>query len=112
MRTFASTRDNDFVIVRGSMQLIDGAEAVSSVSRHYAQTMRGEMIHKTKNGLPFWPTVFDRVQEAQYAAEVTKRIEEIPEVKSVKRVVVSKHDGVLEYEAEISTVYGDVTVNG
>lgn len=112
MKTFASTQNNDFLVERGSMRLLEDVEAASSVSRHYAQTMRGEMIHKTRHGVPFWPTVFDKVQEAQFASEVSRRIEEIPEVNNVKRIIVSNHDGVLEYMADISTIYGDVTING
>lgn len=112
MITFASTRDNDFLIKDGSMRLSSGVVAVAMTARHYAQTMLGEMIHKTKSGIPFWPTVFDRVSEAQFVAGLRLRIMELPEVTELRDLSVVINDGMLQYTVTLVTIYGQEVLEG
>ena len=112
MITFASTRNNDFLIDSGSMRLSSGVVAVALVARHYAQTILGEMIHKTKNGIPFWPSVFDRVSEEQFSAALRLRIMELDAVTEVRDLSVTANNGMLQYTLTLVTIYGQEVLEG
>lgn len=106
MRTFLTDRNNDLVISDGNLTALSGLDAVISASKHYAQTLHGEMIHDMTNGIRMFDTAFNRPRLALFANEIRRRIMQVPDVIAVTRLDARVSQGTLFYDAWISTQYG------
>lgn len=111
MRTFLTDRNNDLVISDGNLTALSGLDAVISASKHYAQTLHGEMIHDINNGIRMFDTAFNRPRLALFANEIRRRIMQVPDVISVTDIDVRVSQGTLFYDAQISTQYGSGQVS-
>ena len=113
MRTFKIDENNDFAICDdGNLVIVSDKEAVSILTRHYAQATRGEMIHQMDKGIPYFKTVFGANPNVfQFEAAFRARMREIDGVESVTSFSAQLIDGVLKYESTIKTIYGEVQIN-
>lgn len=113
MRTFLTDGNNDFVIGdNGNLSIIQDIEAVSQESRHFAATLRGEMIHSMINGIAYFRDVFNQTPNlAQVEASLRRRILSIGDVREITFLRASIVGETLKYEATIKTVYGEVSIN-
>lgn len=111
MRTFLTDRNNDLVISDGNLTALSGLDAVISASKHYAQTLHGEMIHDMTNGIRMFDTAFNRPRLALFANELRRRIMQVPDVIAVTRLDVRVSQDTLFYDAWISTQYGSGQVS-
>lgn len=111
MRTFQTDRNNDLVISDGNLTVLSGLDAVISASRHYAQTLHGEMIHSVPDGVRMFDTAFNQPRIALFKNELRRRIMQVPDVISVPDVDVRVSGENLLYSATIETIYGSGAIN-
>lgn len=114
MRTFLTDEHNDFVQdASGNLVITTGLEAEAQESRHFAATQRGEMIHQTQNGVPFFPLTFGAFPSIpQFEAAIADRLRQSPDVVEVLSVEASQVSDTLVYTAQIRTTTGVTTING
>ena len=112
MKTFTVDENNDFVLnKRGDLSFCYDAQAVARVCKHYALAIRKEMIHKMNKGMPYFEVVFGKqVNLFQFEAAFRSRMREIEQVKAVVSFDARVQDGVLQYNALIKTIYGEVEI--
>lgn len=106
MRTFQTDKNNDLVISNGNLTALSGLDAVISASRHYAQTLYGEMIHDVQSGVRMFDTAFDRPRLALFENEIRRRLMQVPDVIAVTRIDARVSQDTLFFEAWIKTQYG------
>ncbi len=114
MRTFKTDENNDFVQdAAGNLVLFSGLEAEGQETQHFAATLRGEMIHQTQNGVPFFLLSFGATPSIQqFEASIRSRLRQSPDVIDVLSVEASQVSDTLVYTAEIRTTSGVTTING
>lgn len=114
MRTFQTDENNDLVQdAAGNLVLFSGLDAEGQETRHFAATSRGEMIHQTQNGVPFFPLSFGSTPSIQqFEAAVRARLRQAPDVVEVLSVEASQVSDTLVYTAQIRTTSGVATING
>jgi hypothetical protein len=111
MSTFLAGKNNDLIVQGGQLKLASGLDAALQLSRHYAQTLAGEMIHAMQDGVRMFDTAFNRPRLALFANELRKRIMQVPDVVSVSDVDVRVSGENLLYSATIETTYGAGVIN-
>lgn len=113
MRTIAVDENNDFFLDHtGSIPVLTGKEAASQTSKHFAATVKGEMIHAVQKGVPF-DLVLDKFPNlAQYEASLRRRILEVPTVVSITHLNIEYLGERVVYTATIRTEQGEVTIDG
>lgn len=111
MSTFLTGRNNDLVINGGQIGLVTDLEATLQLSRHYAQTLHGEMIHAMTDGVRMFDTAFNKPRLALFANELRKRIMQVPDVVSVTDINVRISGENLVYSVTINTTYGTGEIN-
>lgn len=114
MKTFAIDENNDFYLDKsGNLPLLSGREAVEQTSRNYAATVYAEMIHQYDQGVPFDQSVFERFPNIPvFEIGLRRRLQEVPNVRSVVRIDVDFIGDTLAYSATLDTDFGEVPVNG
>ena len=111
MSTFLTGKNNDLIVQGGQIGLVSGLDAALQLSRHYAQTLAGEMIHSMPDGVRMFDTAFNRPRLALFANEIRKRIMQVPDVVSVTDIDVRVSGENLFYSATIETTYGAGVIN-
>lgn len=106
MSTFLTGKNNDLIVNGGQIELLSGLEAALQLSRHYAQTLHGEMIHAMTDGVRMFDTAFNKPRLALFVNELRKRIMQVPDVISVTDIDVRILGENLVYSATIETTYG------
>jgi len=114
MITFQTDENNDFAIgPDGGLVLTRGRDAVAQEAKHFAATLRAEMIHAYDLGVPFLREVFGgQPRLAQIETALRRRLLEIDEVTGIASLEASIEDETLKYSAVLETVHGAVSVNG
>lgn len=114
MRTFQTDQTNDFVVgADGNLVLIRDIHAVSQESRHFAATLRGEMIHAIDEGVPYFREAFNKNPNlAQMEAALRRRILSLADVVAITSLKALIDGETLKYTATIQTIYGSVAING
>jgi hypothetical protein len=106
MSTFLTGKNNDLVINGGQIGLVTDLEATLQLSKHYAQTLYGEMIHAMTDGVRMFDTAFNKPRLALFRNELRKRIMQVPDVISVTDIDVRISGENLVYSVTINTTYG------
>lgn len=114
MRTLKTGEHNDLVQdSAGNLVFTDGLDAEAQESRHFAATIRSEMIHQTQNGVPYFPLTFGGSPSlAQFEAAIRARLRQSPDVVEVLGVEARQVSDTLVYTAQIRTTSGVTTING
>jgi hypothetical protein len=111
MSTFLTGKNNDLIVQCGQIGLASGLDAALQLSRHYAQTLAGEMIHAMPDGVRMFDTGFNQPTLALFANEIRRRIMQVPDVIAVADIDVRVSCENLLYSATIETIYGVGVVN-
>lgn len=106
MRTFQTDRNNDLVISNGNLTALSGLDAVIVASKHYAQTLHGEMIHDVQSGVRVFDTAFNRPRLALFENEIRRRLMQVPDVIAVTRLDARVYQDTLFFDAWVKTRYG------
>lgn len=116
MITFLVGANNDLVPDgAGGITVISDRYALEQCCRSYMLAIRGEMMRKIDEGMPYdqvaWGT---QANAAQFEAEARARIMALRDwgVISVRSIVISQLRDVLSYTAVIETIYGELNLNG
>ena len=114
VQTLQLNENNDlFLNSSNSLTMLSGIQAVAAACNTAAQTQLGECVLQTGQGLPnfqaIWVGVPDYAIWQNYLENTLLNVAGVATVQSVK---LTQTEGVLSYIAEITTVYGPVTVSG
>lgn len=114
MRSFDIDENNDLYRgADGNISMVFNVDAASTVSRNFAQTIRGEMIYDVQSGVPFWPTAFGANPNLnQFEAALRRRLLQVPNIFEVASIEFSQNNDVLSYSANIRTIFGVAQING
>lgn len=114
MISLYSGLDNDITSDgAGGIAMVSGNAAIEQTAREYMMAIRGEMIRKMDEGMPYDAVAWGQnASDAQFEAEARKRLMQVPGVMSVARMSIWRDGDVLRYTASIQTIYGESTFNG
>lgn len=113
MRTFATTRTNDFLVSGRSLVIVSDLQAVLLVCRHCAQAILGEMVFAQQQGMPYFQTVWvGAPTTAPFEAAFRERIRAVEGVTNIDELTTSQTGDTMTYSATIATIYGTDTING
>lgn len=113
-RTIAIDSNNDiFIGSDGSLATALGLEAVMQACAQAAKTQLGELLFEVDLGLPNFEAVWNGAPNlSQFEAFLRRNLAQVPDVIGVQAVSVAIIGGVLQYRAEIQTIYGPGVING
>lgn len=113
MRTFATTRTNDFLVTGRSLSFATDIDAVLLVCRHAAQAILGEMVFAQDQGMPYFETVWvGAPTTAPFEAAFRARIAQVPGVTGIDELITEQIGDRMQYSATIVTIYGTGALNG
>lgn len=114
MRTISTDSNNDIYRgADGNLSMSFDIEAASETAKHFAATLRNEMIQEYDLGVPFFMAAFgSQPSIPQFEAAMKQRIRQAPEVIGIRSFQAIQTGDVLRYTAVIETTYGAVNING
>jgi hypothetical protein len=114
MRTIGTDASNDLnLLPTGTLEVLQGIDAVSQTARQYASTLLGEMIHAVDQGVPFFGVAFGTQPNlSQFEAVMRRRLLECPGVLQVPELSARQAGDTLGYTATIVTEFGSGVING
>lgn len=96
----------------GSIALLSGAEALAQTLGQISRTRRGEMPFNTKDGVPYWDTIFQTKDVLLFEAAMRAEFNKHPEVTGVESFNVQTDGEVITYTAQVLTIYGALKIDG
>ncbi|MDE2100246.1 MAG: hypothetical protein KGL39_23550 [Patescibacteria group bacterium] len=112
--TLSLNSNNDLYLdSAGNLQLLTGIDAVAAVCNTAAQTQLGECVLATGQGLPNFQSLWVGVPDYQiWQSYLENTLLEVPGVSGIQSITLTKTAGVLNYIANINSIYGSTTVQG
>lgn len=112
--TIAINASNDmYMDSTNNLAIATGQTAVSQAAQTATLAQLEEMIFFTTQGMPSLQSVFvGEPNYSLYQAAVVGAIQAINGVIAVTSIVVSVQGGVMNYTAEIETIYGTTVIDG
>lgn len=105
-----------YLDAQGNIAVVYNQDAVLQACAQAAQTVLGEMIYNTTDGIPFFEAVWVGVPNIQqYAASLRSAFLNVGGgglVTEVVSLIPSQNGNVLYYSAIIRTIYGTGTLTG
>lgn len=111
MSTFLVDRKNDLVLAGETFALIGGMDGTLLAAKHYAQTLRGEMMHDMRSGVRFFETAYNQPRLNLFANDMRRRIMQHEDVRAVTDFDARIDGNDLVYSATIETIYGTGVIN-
>ncbi len=97
----------------GNISMSYDIQAVLQACAQAAQTLLGEMVFNTDQGIPYFQTVWVGVPNVQqFTAALRAAFLTVPNVVEVISLITSQINNVLNYTAIIRTTYGNGPVVG
>jgi hypothetical protein len=114
VQTLQLNQNNDlFLNSSNSLTMLTGINAVAAACNTAAQTQLGECVLQTGVGLPNFQSLWVGVPDyAIWQSYLENTLLNVPGVASVQSITLSQLQGVLNYVAEINSIYGAATVQG
>lgn len=110
--TIKTDENNDFFIdSQGNFVILDGIDAVLQDVRAETLLRTGEDIYNTNKGVDYLGSIF--APQANYddaRKSLVTAIESSPDVVRVDSLTITIEGEVFEYLAEITSIYGPLTV--
>ncbi len=104
---------NNLAMFFGQSSTAHGLEAVAQACKTTSLAQLREMVLFTTQGMPALQSVFNSNPNfAVYRAALISAMQQVPGVVSVQSITFTKTGSVLNYRAEIQSIYGELTVNG
>lgn len=104
---------NNLAMFFGNTSTPHGLEAVAQACKTTSLAQLREMVLFTTQGMPALQSIFNSNPNfAVYRAALVAAMRQVPGVLSVQSIVFTKTGNVLNYSAEIQSIYGELTVNG
>lgn len=113
-QTFAVNSNNDLYIGKdGNLAIVTGLEAVLQNCAHVAQAILGSCVLQTNYGVPYFQLVFNGVPKIQqFQAALRQAFLGVDGVIDVISLTTTNEKDILTYQAVISTIYGNASLNG
>jgi len=109
--TFETNKNNDlFLNEQNTFTVLDGIQSASQASKHRAESVKGEMVLETQNGVKYFESAFDRINRDEFRESLIRNIRLTPDVESVPFCEVFVVGGVLKYTATIDTIFGQESI--
>ncbi len=114
MKTIAINDSNDIYLnTSGNLMVKSDLEAMADILTNKAQGNRGGLRYDTEKGIDFFNTIFASPSYPDlFQAQLTAELADTDEVSSVADYEAETNDGVYSYTVNITTSYGEVTLNG
>ena len=111
MSTFLVDKKNDLVLVGDTLEIVSGLQGALLTAKHYAQTLRGEMMHDMQSGVRFFDTVFNASRLKLFEMDFRRRVMQLADVRAVTDFDARIVGNDLVYSATIETIYGAGVIN-
>jgi PPE-repeat protein len=115
VKTLAINENNDIYLgADGNIVVVEGITAVEQACQMAAQTLLGEMIYSSNQGVPYNETVFQVGAPIlpQFDAGLRVAILAVPGVTGIKSLIIQQVEDALTYNATITTEFGEGTLDG
>lgn len=116
-QTFAVNQNNDMYLDQnGNIAMISGQDAVMQACQQAAQTLLGEMVLLTSDGIPYFQVVFNGVPNLQQLNASLRTaflgVTGVTQVQSLDISQTGANGQSLSYTAVIATIYGSSQISG
>lgn len=111
MSTFLVDKKNDLVLSGDTLKIENGLQGALLAAKHYAQTLRGEMMHDIQSGVRFFDTVFNASRLQLFEMDFRRRVMQHGDVRAVTDFDARIIGNDLVYSATIETIYGVGVIN-
>ncbi|QDH49602.1 tail lysozyme [Pantoea phage Kyle] len=107
--TILTNENNDIFLPDGrNLSIIKGLPALTQNIRHAHLMRKGEDLYDQENGVDYLGTVFSSPRDEDGARQsIANAILKKEDVKSIETLQISFNGDVMDFAAEIVTVYGD-----
>lgn len=113
MKTLATTENGDIYIKDGQLAVAENLKAVVVVAKQTMLTQKGELVFDTAFGVDFFGELWSSNPNlAAFTASAKRALKTIPQILSVTAFDAQKIGDNVNYQAEITTIYGDFSTNG
>lgn len=89
----------------------DNPICTAQLTKSRVESQRGEMMYAKNAGMPTRATAWDTFNPKQFEAAARSIITSTANVTGVASFTLTQDGNELDYDAEINTIYGAVTVN-
>lgn len=97
----------------GNLAIGEDAYAMAEIVKDITRTQLGELQFDEEAGVPYFETIFSsRTNADLFLANVQRVIQNISGVIRIESFTSSINGDVLNYEAQIRTQYGVISING
>jgi len=105
---------NDIYLnAQGNISLSYDLQAVLQGCAQAAQTVLGEIIFNTNQGIPFFQTIWEGIPNVQqYTAALRVAFLNVPNVVEVVSLMTQQVNNEFQYTAVIRTIYGSGGISG
>jgi hypothetical protein len=112
--TLAVNAGNDiYRDAAGNIALASGVVALMQNAQQAAQTLLGELIYATDQGLPNFQTIWNGAPNVPLWTEYLRRtLQGVNGVTKVQSLTVTRVQDEIKYSTVLETVYGLVELNG
>ena len=115
MRSIATTEDTNDIYLdgNGNLAILTGAEAIASQCLCACRTLQGEIGSNMNQGVPYMDLLYSQQPKLDllrlYLMNIVNNSEDVV---SIKNFNFELNNNQLQYNIEISTVYGDTIIHG
>lgn len=95
-----------------NIAVVTGKEACAQNSVTAMSAQLSEMVYATSSGMPMQATAFDRYDTVGFEMAARAILLQVRDVLDVTAFAVSQQGAILVYSATLSTIYGEVVING
>lgn len=105
--------DDIYLNAQGNISISYDLEAVLEACAQAAQTVLGEIIYNTNQGIPFFQTIWNGVPNVnQYTAALRSAFLNVPNVVEVVSLMTTQINNEFQYTAVIRTSFGSGGISG
>jgi hypothetical protein len=110
--TLQVNSDNDLFLPDGrNFGILSGEEALAQNLPLAGKMIPGEDLYDTTNGVDYFNDVFSQQENYDMArSSISNAILKKPDVLSIRSLVLNINENVFSYTAEVSTIYGNLTI--
>ena len=95
----------------GNLALRDDADAVANIVKNRQLTITGELQYNITAGMPYFTTVWTQPRDLRiFESFMVADAESVPGVRHVNTFAAEVNGEVLNFNMNISTIFGDITV--
>ncbi|MBP5286390.1 MAG: hypothetical protein J6Z08_00650 [Elusimicrobiales bacterium] len=114
MRTMAVNSDNDIYLdSNGNLAISEGLEAAAQGALHAARTDYKEVPLDMQRGIPYLAVLLgERPNIGLFEQFLRQEVERLPYIKETGEFTANVKNGTMSYELEITTDFGETSING